>query len=319
MRSILLQLQEHLSIFKVNEKSIKSFFIGGGTPSCIPHQLYTPFFEKIKPYLTHDCEITTEANPNSASALWISGMKTLGVNRISFGVQSFDKEKLKFLGRNHSATEAIKAVENAHLVGLKNISVDLIYATHLDTKKLLKSDIDLAFSLGINHLSSYALTIEENTKFASKNHYTNDSTSLAKFFIQEIKKRGFEQYEISNFGVYKSIHNLGYWNGEDYIGIGCGAVGFLENKRFYPQTSIETYIKNPLHVRIENLTQEELHVEKIFLGLRCELGIEKASFSKKELEKIEILLDQNKLYENQKRYYNTDYLLADEIALYIIS
>jgi oxygen-independent coproporphyrinogen-3 oxidase len=319
MSKILIQLKEELIKYKVEKNSLKSLFIGGGTPSCIPYELYEPFFKEIKPYLEKNAEITTEANPNSASLQWLEGMKHLGINRISFGVQSFDVKKLKFLGRNHTPLQAKSAITHAKKIGIENISLDLIYATSIDTKELLKNDINTAFSLGINHLSSYALSIEEKTKFENKEEYKNDSVNLASFFIQEIKDRGFIQYEISNFGTYKSVHNLGYWSGEDYIGIGSGAVGFLKNKRFYPHESIEEYIKNPLHVRVESLSKEDLHVEYIFLGLRCEVGLAEENFSPKELEKLVLLVKEKKLKHENKRYYNTNYLLADEIALFIIS
>ena len=109
------------------------------------------FFELIKPFLRDDAEITSEANPNSATKEWLSGMHALGVNRLSFGVQSFNEEKLKFLGRAHSAKSARKAIENAFAQGIKHISLDLIYGTALDTSTLLENDLDIASKLPIDH------------------------------------------------------------------------------------------------------------------------------------------------------------------------
>lgn len=318
MDAILAQTKEELKRFSAKKNSIKSLFIGGGTPSSIPHELYKPFFDLVHDYLMESCEITTEANPNSANLTWLEGMKKLGVSRVSFGVQSFDEEKLKFLGRNHNKTQAIQAIQNAKKAGFENISLDLIYATKLDTQELLEEDIKTAMSLGINHLSSYALTIEENTKFQDKHEYTNNTTELATFFIEKVKELGFEQYEISNFGQYQSIHNLGYWRGEDYIGVGSGAVGFLKNKRFYPPNEIEKYIENPLHVEIESLSEKDLHVEKIFLALRSKIGFEKSILSEREQGKVTLLEEEKKLFFKEGRYYNQDYLLADEIALFIL-
>lgn len=311
MKAITKQLKNDLKKFKPKPNSIKSLFIGGGTPSTVEPYMYEEFFNILKPYLKKDAEITTEANPNSASLEWLSGMKNLGVNRVSFGVQSFDENKLKKLGRNHSKNQAINAVNRASKLGFKNISIDLIYATSFD----VKDDIDIAFSLPINHISSYALTLEKETPFFNKTELTNDSTKLASDFIKKVTSK-FEQYEISNFGKYQSIHNLGYWSGDDYMGIGSGAVGFLNNQRFYPDKDIETYIKNPLHVKIEDLTNDELHVESIFLGLRCRLGVSLDGLNK---DKIDILLKEKKLTCKDNRVYNNNYLLADEIALYIIS
>jgi len=309
MKAIVVQLREELKKFK--PISIKSVFIGGGTPSTVEPYMYKEFFELLTPYLKQNAEITTEANPNSASKEWLKGMKDLGINRVSFGVQSFDEYKLKKLGRNHSKKQAIDAVNSAYELGIKNISIDLIYATSFD----VKDDIDIAFSLPINHISSYALTLEENTPFFKRDELTDNSTKLASDFIKKVTSK-FPQYEISNFGEYQSVHNLGYWNGDDYMGIGAGAVGFLKNERFYPHKDIEKYIKNPLHVDVEKLTKEELHVESIFLGLRSKIGL---SLDGLKRDKIDILLKENRLTCKDNRVYNNNYLLADEIALYIIS
>ena len=319
MQAVLKQLEYEISIFRPKKKSIKSLFIGGGTPSTLESKLYENFFDIITPYLKNNAEITTEANPNSASEEWLKGMKNLGVNRLSFGVQSFNNEKLKFLGRNHNKESAIKALNNAEKRGFKNISLDLIYGTAKDNKALLLEDLKIAKALPINHLSAYSLTIEENTPFFETPNVAKDSITLAKFFTEQIKTEGFSQYEISNFGSYQSIHNLGYWAQNDYIGIGSGAVGFLKNRRFYPYKSIENYIQNPLYREIENLSAEALHVEAIFLGLRSILGVELKNFSTKELENIDILLKSNKLIQQNNKIYNVDYFLSDELTLYITS
>ncbi len=317
MDAISEQLKVELSIFLLKKNSIKSLFIGGGTPSTIKPDLYKNFFDIVMPYLSQNVEITTEANPNSATSDWLKGMKELGVNRVSFGVQSFNEEKLKFLGRNHNKNSALKAALNANKIGYKNISIDLIYGTKMDTKALLLSDLSTALTLPINHLSAYSLSIEENTLFFKTPSVAKDSVRLARFFTNEIIKNGFSQYEISNFGTYQSVHNLGYWQHDDYIGIGAGAVGFLKNKRFYTSSSIEDYIKKPQQKNIEILSNNDIHVEKIFLGLRSKIGILKDEFNKKETRNIDILLKEEKLTCTENRIFNNDYFLSDELALFI--
>jgi len=309
------QLLFELERFDVKKNGIETIFIGGGTPSALPPKEYEEFFKILKPYLMPNIEITTEANPNSASEDWLRGMRELGINRVSFGVQSFDDKKLKFLGREHSSLEAKIAIEKAHMIGIKNISCDLIYDTILDTKELLTSDLDIVFSLPINHLSSYSLTIEKGTNFFGKNNLLTKDENLASWFIDEVKRRGFNQYEISNFGTYKSEHNLGYWTGKEYIGIGSGAVGFLRDKRFYTDKNVKSYIKNPTKIEIENLTQTELKSEKIFLGLRSEIGVDITLLSDK---KLQILKETNKIKLIDTIAYNMDYLLSDEIALFLM-
>ena len=317
MEALCTQFLFEIKRFDVTPKSIESLFIGGGTPSTVSPKLYEKLFSMLEPYLAQNIEITSEANPNSATLEWLEGMFALGVNRISFGVQSFNKEKLRLLNRAHNASQAEEAILNAQKVGYKNISLDLIYATLGDTKELLENDLLMAFSLPINHLSAYALTIEEGTPFESKPYMSKERLSLTSWLFKKIKKFGFTQYEISNFGSYRSSHNMGYWEYKDYIGLGSGAVGKLGLERYYPTSSVEAYIENPLDIRVEKLTQEDKKMEQIFLGLRSCVGVSKNILDKNELQKATLLVDEKKLIFQNDTFYNNDYLLADEIALFI--
>lgn len=303
--------------YALTPKSISSLFIGGGTPSCVAAELYDHFFTLITPYLAEDVEITTEANPNSASLEWLQTMKHFGVNRISFGVQSFDDKKLKYLGRAHDGKEAKRALNDARKCGFEHISLDLIYGVTNDTKALLQNDIELAFKLGCDHISAYELTIEENTKFDEKDAQKDET--LGAVVASEIQKRGFEHYEVSNFGSYKCRHNLGYWNLDQYIGIGAGAVGMHKKSRIYGINDIAEYINDPLLVSIEHLSDEEIRTEKIFLGLRSEVGIDENILDAKMQKKAQILINEGKLIYNNTRFYNKDYFLSDAIALYLIN
>ena len=319
MKVLNLQLDYELKRFTATNQSIESVFIGGGTPSTVSPKLYAPIFKKLQPYLNPHAEITSEANPNSASQEWLLGMWELGVNRISFGVQSFDENKLKLLNRNHSPQQAKDAIAHAKDIGFENISLDLIYATLGDTKELLQNDLNTAKNLPINHISAYALTIEEGTPFEKKPQMAKEKLSLTNWLFNEILACGFKQYEISNFGSYQSKHNLGYWKYKDYIGLGSGAVGKLKNQRFYPTSNVENYIKNHLDISIETLLEEDIKMEKIFLGFRSIIGVDKEIFTKEELIRAKILVDEKKLHYKNGIFYNNDYLLADEIALFLSS
>jgi len=319
MQALEKQLLFELEHFNATEGSIETLFIGGGTPSTVSPELYRPIFDLLQPFLKEDAEITSEANPNSATKEWLQGMYDLGVNRISFGVQSFDENKLKLLNRAHTPQMARDALKNAADIGFKNLSLDLIYATLGDTKELLANDLKEAFMLPINHLSAYALTIEEGTAFEKKPQMAKEQLELTEWIFQEINKKGFEQYEISNFGTYRSKHNLGYWEYKDYIGAGAGAVGKRNNKRFYPNPAIETYIKNPLKMRVEELSDEDMRLEKIFLGFRSCVGVEKDLLSDAEKIKASVLVQEKKLSFKNDHFYNPDYLLADELALFLSS
>ena len=318
MNALYKQLSFELERFSAKEQSIKTFFIGGGTPSTISPELYAPIFALLKPYLHTNAEITTEANPNSASRFWLKGMKDLGVNRVSFGVQSFNSNKLKELNRAHTPQQAKTSILMAKELGFEHISLDLIYNYKNDTKALLLNDIEEAFKLPIDHISAYELTIEDGTKFSSTPEVRQEDEKLAFFVADEIKKRGFKHYEISNFGTYQSRHNKGYWELENYIGAGAGAVGFLKNTRYYPQTNIDHYINNPLQITDELLTQDELLTEKLFLGLRSCIGIEKSILSPEMTSRAELLHTKNKLTCNDTHYYNNNYFLSDELVLFIL-
>ncbi|NPA66586.1 MAG: coproporphyrinogen III oxidase family protein [Epsilonproteobacteria bacterium] len=313
------QIQHDLIFYNIQKDSLETLFIGGGTPSTIPPKLYKKIFDTLRPYLKNNAEITTEANPNSATKEWLQGMKALGINRVSFGVQSFDERKLHLLHRAHNATQAKDAIQNATTVGIEHISLDIIYGVDGDSKALLETDLQTAFSLPIDHISCYALTIEENTPFAKTPEVAKERLELTQWLFSMIEKKGFLQYEISNFGKYKSRHNLGYWQMKEYLGFGAGAVGMLQNKRLYPHLEIESYIKEPLYKKEEVLSSEDIIFEKIFLGLRSCVGVQKSILNNTQLKNATLLLQEQKLYEEGDVLYNPNFLLADELALFLTS
>jgi oxygen-independent coproporphyrinogen-3 oxidase len=313
------QLRFELDRFRVKERDIESIFIGGGTPSTIKPRLYISIFRLLYPFIKEGAEITIEANPNSASLSWLEDIFNLGINRVSFGVQSFCKDKLKALNRSHSPQQAVNAITNAKKIGFKHISLDLIYNYYKDTKEILQKDIDEAFRLPIDHISAYELTIEDKTAFSFTPEVRREDDDLAFFVADEIKKRGFKHYEISNFGVYESYHNKGYWELKDYIGIGAGAVGFKKDERYYPTTNIDSYIKNPLNIDVEKLSRDELLTEKIFLGLRSTIGVDENLLDSSMRERADFLVRENRLEKESSIYKNSNFFLSDEIALYILA
>lgn len=299
-----------------NVKEISTIFFGGGTPSAVNAKLYDEIFSILAPLCTPETEITLEANPNSANLAWLKHVKNLGANRISFGAQSFFEDKLKFLGRIHSRGQIFKAVENAHAAGFKSINLDLIYDTKFDTKKRLLAEVENLKSLAITHLSAYSLTLEENTPFSGKKSYKKDSDTLAKFMIEQIQGAGFRQYEISNFGEICK-HNLGYWQGKNYLGVGAFSVGFMDSTRYYAKNSIDAYITQPTHREREILSQSELAREHIFLGLRSIVGVEAGRLNEAQKKRANLLVENEKLLFKDGKFYNPNFLLSDEIALFI--
>ncbi|NLK66246.1 MAG: coproporphyrinogen III oxidase family protein [Campylobacteraceae bacterium] len=305
-----------LEIDNAKLSNIKTIFIGGGTPSSINANFYEEIFTKLSQFIDENTEITTEANPNSANLKWLLKMKSYGVNRVSFGTQSFNDEKLKLLDRNHNATHTKKAVENAKKAGFENINLDIIYSTKFDDRKLLLSEIANLKELELTHISAYSLILEENTPFENKFEYLNDDVDNARFLFSELENAGFKQYEISNFGrVCK--HNLAYWEGKNYLGLGAYSVGFDTSRRYYAHESIKEYIKNPLFRKVEELTKEELKLERLFLGFRSCVGVNAGLLNESELKKAKILVVEEKLEFKNETFYNRNFLLSDEIVLFI--
>ena len=316
-------LQLEFELKKIDKNDIETIFIGGGTPSVLNKQHYMKIFDLLKSYITNTKEITIEANPNSATYSWLEDMYSLGINRVSFGVQSFNDEKLKYLGRNHTSKMAINAIQNASEIGFKHINCDIIYDTKLDTKELLTNDLNMIKDLPVDHVSAYSLIIEEDTKFYKKSENKIENIENANFIFDSLKEYGFKQYEISNFAKNtqaQSKHNKGYWEYKEYLGIGAGAIGCIDHKRLYNEKDISLYINNPtIYVDIEELSTDDIKVEKVLLGLRCDVGVNKKLLNEKELLNAYNLVKNGKLtIIEDDIFYVVDYLLADEIALYIM-
>jgi len=322
MKALKTQLEFELEEYvKRRNIQIETIFIGGGTPSAVFANAYEQIFDILQPYIENIEEITIEANPNSASKEWLKQIKNLGVNRVSFGVQSFNDDKLKFLGRSHSSKQAVKAIENAADIGFKGINLDIIYGAVTDTQESISNDINIVRQLPVNHISAYSLTLEEGTLFFNKSSVKIDDEELSKQIFDELGNIGFEQYEISNFAKeqYKSKHNLGYWQYKEYLGIGAGAVGFFNGKRHYPPKSIEKYIANPIKYEQEEiLSSDDIKSEKILLGLRCEVGVDLSIFNAKELSRVKELEKYGKIRIKNNKLFSNDFLVADEIALYLL-
>lgn len=319
VEALIKDIKNSLEKYVNKDKNIETIFIGGGTPSSLNIDHYKKIFDILKPYLSYTKEITIEANPNSASNEWLQNIFDLGVKRVSFGVQSFSDTKLNFLGRNHTQNRAIKAIQDAKEIGFEHINLDLIYGCDIDTKENMLQDIQIAKSLPIDHISAYSLTIEEDTKFYNTPSVKIDDYELSLYIFDELEKAGFKQYEISNFAKNKyavSKHNLGYWEYKEYIGCGSGAVGRIANNRYYKDRSIENYIKDPLtYIDIEELSDSDTLIEKVLLGLRSIVGVDIYLI---DTYKVNILLEEDKVYIKENRVFLKDYLIADEVALYLL-
>lgn len=311
LRALKLDLEESLK----NTTNLESIYIGGGTPNTLHAKDYESIFKILQNYISLDSEITIELNPNISDSNLLYLFKDLGINRFSIGAQSFRDDKLKLLQRNHNTKIAIDFIESALKCDIC-LSIDLIYDTKLDSKETINYELKIANSLNIGHVSCYALSIDENSRFFIKNKNPMINSSLCYELKEVLEKFGFIQYEVSNYAKnHKSKHNLGYWQYKEYLGVGLGAVGRVGNNRFYKQNSFKEYIKNPTFCDIEKLSNNDMLLEKIFLGLRSEVGVDVRDIYNKK--KLKILLENNKIFKNDSIIYSNNYFIADELSLWL--
>jgi len=264
--------------------NINTIFIGGGTPSIL-----TPaHIEKIMNALrinkiAKDAEITIEANPNSLTKDKLHVYKSLGINRLSIGLQAYQDHLLGLMGRPHSAKGFLRCVEDAWSVGFGNISADLIFALPTQTLSEWEESLRAAIQTDLTHISCYGLIIEEGTLFYDKYEPIDDELDRRMYYMaaELLKANGFAQYEISNFAKdgYKSKHNIAYWERKNYIGLGLSAHSMYDDVRFENTSDLSKYI-NEKNVRqnIINLSQKDKMAEFMFLGLRLNEGISMAKF-----------------------------------------
>ncbi|MFC3847962.1 radical SAM family heme chaperone HemW [Helicobacter baculiformis] len=299
----------------LREVRLRSIFIGGGTPNMLDSKHYEKIFNSIASHarLSPKIEITLEANPDLVSLEWCRALKELGMTRLSLGVQSFFKPKLRFLQRDHTPKNVYKALKYASQSAIAHLSIDLIYNTPLDTPQSLEQEVTRASALPIDHLSAYSLTLEDNTRLAATPVHT--LPNLDTHMRAHLCARGFIPYEVSNYARnYQSVHNLSYWESLEYLGCGAGAVGRVGRTRLYKLKDVKSYIANPTHARVERLSMKDLDFEAVFLGLRCALGV---STTLLVPEKVKILLEEGICYLRGDRLVARDFLLADEIALWL--
>ncbi|CAM5397238.1 radical SAM family heme chaperone HemW [Rhodanobacter lindaniclasticus] len=217
-------------------RPVISVFFGGGTPSLFAPELIARFLDGARERLpfANDCEITLETNPGTVEHGRFDGYLAAGVNRISFGVQSFDDDKLRRLGRIHSASEAEAAVKSARDAGYENINLDLMYALPQQTLDGALTDVERAVALAPTHISHYQLTLEPNTVFAANPPPLPDDDhawAMQEACEARLAAAGYGQYEISAYAQpgRRCVHNLNYWQFGDYLGIGAGAHGKLSD------------------------------------------------------------------------------------------
>lgn len=272
----------------LNGGFVNTIYFGGGTPSVLKvyqvELLLKTIYEKF--VVSDDCEITFECNPDDLTTEYLTGLRGIGVNRISIGVQSFDDEVLKFLGRRHSSEQSKKVIIESIETGFSNISIDLMFGIPGMSFESYRDTLLYAVNSGVQHISAYQLTVEKNTLLYKKlvNNKINEidedeSIRLLGYTIDGLNEFGFKQYEISNYAKagYESRHNSSYWNNVCYLGIGPSAHSYNGKSRQWNLSNSIAYCKGiedgKGYFTIEVLTEVDQYNEYILTKLRTVQGI----------------------------------------------
>ncbi|MBO7220870.1 MAG: radical SAM family heme chaperone HemW [Alistipes sp.] len=285
----------------LRDKQISTIYFGGGTPSLLAPSEIERLVERVKGLF--DCsqleEVTIEVNPDDITAEYVAELRKTSVNRISMGVQSLDEGCLNFMGRRHSAEQALCAVEMLQGAGYNNISVDVIFGIEGFGSEVLQNTLQGVLAMNVQHISAYHLTIEENTRFGrmfarGELQETEEERSDAEFLQvhNSLVRAGFEHYEVSNYALkgFRSKHNSSYWRNVEYLGIGPGAHSYNGEVRRWCDQPIEEYIGG-VEYGSEELTARDRLNEYVMTSLRCVEGLSldrvEREFGTEERQKIE--------------------------------
>lgn len=298
---------------------IRTIYFGGGTPSQMPVESLRQILEAIRqrgeeakhstPYT--DLEITLEANPGDITPEMAQAWRAMGFNRLSIGIQSFDDDLLRLIGRRHTAEQAINAVSIAQQAGFSNISIDLMYALPTQTMEQWQKDIQTALSLDIQHISTYGLIYEEGTaltKLLMDNRLQPVDEDLEMrmydYLVEQVCANGFLHYEVSNFALpgRHSRHNSSYWNDTPYLGLGAGAHSYDGRCRQWNISDLDGYIQqamaHELQPEVERLSDEDRLTERVMLSLRTSQGVAKSDI---DMNKVKPYIEQGLLVDKGDR------------------
>lgn len=284
---------------------IETIFVGGGTPTVLTPEQMESFLRRVRTYFpvrSSHLEFTMEANPGTTDPEKLQAMKEGGINRISFGVQSFDNGLLEQIGRIHNTDDVYRSLENARAIGFSNLSIDLMFGLPKQTREVMEDTIRKALALDLTHYSIYSLKVEENTLFHALYERgelplpeEEEEVAMFALIMERLEAAGYGQYEISNFAKpgYESRHNSMYWRNQSYYGLGAGAHGYVRGLRHVNIKGVQPYIDatrtgRPL-LETNEVSEEEAMEDFMMVGLRLLRGVRKADFTEqfgRELEDV---------------------------------
>lgn len=324
---------------ELNSETLTTVYLGGGTPSLLSITQLLKIVNELKKVFDFSEveEFTIEVNPDDVTAYYIQQAKSLGINRVSMGVQSFNDEDLRFINRRHTAKQATDAIHIIKIAGIDNISIDLIYGIPGQNNEIWKNNVDTAISLSVQHISAYTLMYEEGTRLSvmrslGKITEVDDDVVAAMYdyLVAQLKSNGYTHYEISNFALpgFHSRHNSSYWNLTPYLGLGVAAHSFDGTVRRYNPSNLKKYLdalgEGNLCVEVEKITKAEKYDEYVMLRLRTADGIDADELMHRFdeeyyqffIEKTKPLVSEGSLINENGRYYipENHIMISDNIT-----
>ncbi|MBO7049588.1 MAG: radical SAM family heme chaperone HemW [Bacteroidaceae bacterium] len=310
--------------------SVTTVYFGGGTPSRLTLGQIGQVIDAIRNTFGLDDlkELTIEYNPDDITREYVSALRALGVNRISMGVQTFNDDLLRFLGRRHTSRQAADAVCICGESGIDNISIDLMYGLPGQTAAIQQQDLDVATSLNVQHISSYCLSYEQGSPLESMRIQglitpADDDTCAQMYdrMCTHLRDAGFEHYEISNFCKpgYHSRHNSSYWDGTPYLGVGAGAHSYNCTTRQWNPNDLDAYMTavetgHP-QFELEHLSATDQYNERIMLALRTAQGLNLSALTPQD--RLSVLHSAHALIKDGLLLHENNHLRIPEQKMFI--
>lgn len=315
------------------DDKVATLYLGGGTPSMLSEKHLGMLFDGLRRlFVLEDTHITFEANPKTFHGKKARFFFQCGVNRVSLGAQSFDSKVLATLGRTHTSEDIKDSVRFLREAGIPELNLDLMFAVPFQGIESWEASVQEAIKLGVEHISAYNLTYEEDTDFFKKlqsGDYKDEQKTNERFFLlaqRLLERAGYTHYETSNYAkpTFQSMHNLAYWRGESYLGLGPSAVSTWQGMRWQNQPNTHSYVHRLLEGNLpycsrEQLSEEDFRVERIALLLRTEEGLDLSYVSEKK-EVVDILLSKHlaRIEEGRLFLQKRGKLLVDAIAVELL-
>ena len=305
------------------DEEVSTIYIGGGTPSCLDKEELIRLLDMTKMFRIINLEeFTFECNIEDINPELLQTLSNYQINRLSIGIESFNKKNLEFMNREADFKDAKIKMELCKAMGFKNINIDLMYAIPGETLKDLKKDLTLFLKLEPTHISAYSLMIEEHTKLSNDNvTYIDEELDYEMFKYIEKKLNKFHHYELSNYALlgYESKHNLVYWNNEEYYGFGLSASGYIDNIRYNNTKNLKQYLLGN-YVKDQEILSDKTKMDyEVILGLRKLEGIDLIAFREKYKQSIEEVYDLKQLLRNKDLIKKKNHIYINPIKLYIMN